>query len=101
MGSKQRRVIIMFPRHTLETTIFHPVEREIRRLYTEGFYPSPTPVQHHHLPLTPGDFLPLPNEGNVPSVVDEDHLRRLYATAVSLMPERRGLTWDQMLSVTA
>jgi hypothetical protein len=64
MGSKEQQVIITFPRYTLETTIFDPIEREIRRLYTEGFHPQPTPVQHHHLPFTKGDFLPLPNKGN-------------------------------------
>jgi hypothetical protein len=95
MGSKQRRVIIMFLRHTLETTIFKnprerpprpTVEDRIRKLYTEGFHPQPTPV------LARAELLP---------VVDEDRLYRLYTTTVSLMPKRRSLTRDQMLAVTA
>jgi hypothetical protein len=44
MGSKQQELIIMFPRQTFETTIFDPVEREIRELYTYGLH-LPTPVR--------------------------------------------------------
>jgi hypothetical protein len=85
----------VFPRHTLETTIFRdPTERppkrhqddQYRQLYITGFRPFPTPQRI--------------NEGNVPSVVDENQLRRLYAATVSLMRERRGLTRDQMLSLS-
>jgi hypothetical protein len=101
MGSKERRrglVIITIPRNTLETTIFRdprerPLERcqddQYRQLYITSFHPQPTPV------FAWAELL---------SVVDEDRLRRLYVAAVSLMPnptEKRGLTGDQMLAVTA
>jgi hypothetical protein len=86
MGSKKETVIIMFPRHILETSNFRdPSERnqddQYRELYTTGVRLPSTP-QH----IRRKKLLPLLNEGNVPSVVDEDQIRRLYATAVSLMP---------------
>jgi hypothetical protein len=99
MGSKQRQVIIMFPRHTLETSNFRdPTERHqddrYRELYTTGVrLPRP------HV-FARAQLLPLLNKGNVPSAVDEDQIHRLYTAGVSLMPEKRGLTGDQMLSVT-
>jgi hypothetical protein len=68
----------MFPRHTPETIIFRDptdervrVEDQIYGLYTEGLPPMPTPVQRHHPPFTKGDFLPLHNKGDVPSVMDD------------------------------
>jgi hypothetical protein len=97
MGSKERRVIITFPRYTLETSNFRdprerPPERrqddQYRDLCINGFHPQPDPV------FAPAELLPLPNKDNVSSGMDEDHLRRVYAAAAFLMQkptERRAL----------
>jgi hypothetical protein len=106
MGSKERRpglVIFTFPRQTLETSNFRDplenhlsptVERDIRRLYTEGLHFQPDPH-----PISEAVLLPSPPKGIFPSGVDEDYLCRLYAAAAFLMQkpsERRGLMRDQM-----
>jgi hypothetical protein len=92
MGSKERRVIITFPRETLETTIFRdPRERPPDRrqhdqyldFYLNGFQPFPTPQRLRREKILALD--------------DEDHLRRLYAAAVFFLQSptaRRGLTRD-------
>jgi hypothetical protein len=96
MGSKGQPRIIFFPCHTPETTIFRDpterrlsptVERDIRRLYTEGLH-FPTPQ-----PTSQGEFRPSPPNRILPLGMDEDGLARLYAAAAYLLkkPSERGL----------
>jgi hypothetical protein len=102
MSSKQQEVIIMFPRHIFETTIFDPVEREIHWLHTYGVTPRPILVRptdpyffYHSLlnkNTTWKDIHALLEEGANPLVVHdivihrkEDQYRRLYTTGVSPM----------------
>jgi hypothetical protein len=105
MGSTQRGLVIFtFPRHTLETSNFRdPTERpsieDQFRDHYHHLYTSGVPLPRTRT-FTREEVFPLPNKSNHPSVVDENKLRKLYALGVSLMPERRGLTRDQMLSLS-
>jgi hypothetical protein len=95
MGTKKQGLIIMFPRHTLETTTFtDPAERDqYHRLYFSGVFPPthtiPTPfsvpiflLQPHHQSqpraFTREELLSLLDEGDYPSIVDDVIARRKY-----------------------